>query len=285
MAFCWTMAGFKNYNTKYNRLLEVQSQALSIKKHQQQDTHFTVDYINKLFGLNDKNNIEDENLNKKEIKPSIHDFFLKKIPTHLFQKPKKKYDYFYKALENSKVPLPNNIEYVKSMAELTKDNSYDITTPKATLIQDRETPTTLKRSFTTKKQKRLYEKETICFTAKNEKKTVVSQKSIREEEIMGKKQKFIIRTKTSEDNTVKKLNEKSHTMNYEPNDFPLKTFVIRTRNEKNRSYLPKTLKSTEEIQRIKTEASFKEIESKLFFLVFNIKILFHLKIFKMFENV
>jgi len=239
MAVCWMANGHKNCNNKYKKLLEIQSQSISIKKKEEY-THFTPEYINKLFGVEENKNSGDEMLEEKDDKPSFKEIFNSVIPKHLFEKPKKNHEY-YKGKQKTITPGKESQtnDNTKSLTDFNKDNSFSLQiTPKMTLVQrSKQEVATLKRTFTLKKKpkSRLYEKETISFSAKIVKKNLQSLQMVPNERI-ARPPSFIIKTRTSLEEIVatpviRKIQERAQTMKPDKIFLPLKKFTIKTKNE------------------------------------------------------
>lgn len=150
MAYCWILAGYKNYHNKYKKQVDIISQSNTISKHKE-DTHFTLEYVNNLFGLEEKKNNENEDKSKNEVKFSFKDIFSQVIPKHLFQKPKRRSEFFeFKKTNNESQNITRSINFdPKSMTELTKESLFE--TPKTYNPEDRLKQ--LKKSFTTSKKK------------------------------------------------------------------------------------------------------------------------------------
>ena len=270
IAFCFINAGYKNYNNRYKKLVEKQSETHTLNKHQT-DNHFTIDYINKLFGLEEKKEIENENASK-EPKISFKDIFSQVIPKHLFQKPRKTIDYF-KSYERIQTDGKNSIktnENTQSMTDILKETSFLLKTPKTTFTKttSEEEVSTIKKSFTltTKKKKkyRLYEKETASFSAKINKKLFKSSTTMPINENTVKKPSFIIKTRIGEDNLWRKK-EKSKTMNIiTRTPIQSKTYLIKSKNEINKSREPKVKNFTEIATRSDNNFAFNRVPCNKF---------------------
>ena len=236
MAICWTANGYKNHDNRYKKLVEIQSQSISTKKKEEY-TQFTPEYINKIFGLEDNPKSTEEHTEKDA--PSFKGIFSQEIPKHLFQKPRKTQEYYIKKAMDSGKDF-----YTNDQTE-NKDNSSFFQTPKMALVPKDQEFTTLKKKFTVKKKikNRMYEKETISFSAKIVQKPFLQSLQSLPMDSTVKKNSFIIKTKQNAEEiktpvtATRQFREKSKTIQpqiqQEKIFKPLRNFVIKVKNEVN----------------------------------------------------
>lgn len=255
MAYCWILAGYKNYHNKYKKQVDVISQSNAISKHKE-DTHFTLEYVNNLFGLEEKKNNENDDKSKNEVKFSFKDIFSQVIPKHLFQKPKRRSEYFeFKKTNKDSQNITSSINFnPKSMTELTKESLFD--TPKTYNPEERLKQ--LKKSFTTskKKKQRLYQSNTISFSAKIKNKSQENQNTP-----PINKPKFIIKTKTNTTfDEVFRVEKEKLSLTPQPQftKIPFRNFVLKSKDIIKREILHRT-----SFENLRTpERSFSNIKSK-----------------------
>lgn len=276
LAYCWIQAGFKKTSNRYQKNIEKISDAYSFNKHKE-DTHFTVEYINKLFGIDDKKTNQNE---KKlpDIKPSFKDIFSQVIPKHLFQKPKRKSE-IHDLQIHSKITTDNTqitnknttTENITSMTEIFKENNI-FETPKPNYFQhSAQEITPFKKSFSTKKKKRktLYQKATISFSAKI-KTPIKSMQTLPSTSIsIFSKPAFIIKTKKFNENDefIRSPAPKALTIGPDKNILPVRNFIVKTKENGKTLERSNLRHSTENLR--KSERSFTSLKVQSdFFVIF-----------------
>lgn len=274
LAYCWIQAGFKKSNNKYKKTIEKISEAYSINKYKE-DTHFTVEYINKIFGLDEKKNNQNEK-KPTEIKPSFKDIFSQVIPKHLFQKPKRKSE-IHAVQVHSKINTDitqitnknTTTENIHSMTEISKENNI-FETPKPHYFQRSEQEITpVKKSFSTKKKKRtkLYEKATISFSAKI-KTPLKSMQTLPTPNIsIFSKPNFIIKTKKPNENDeyIRSSNQKSLTIGPEKTILPVRSFILKTKENGKVAERSNLRHSTENFRKSERSFTSLKVQSKIYF--------------------
>lgn len=258
IAFCLVKSGCRNYPAKYKLHLENQTETSMLSK-KQNDVRFNIEYINKLFGLDER---KKEKKKPEEAKPTLQNIFSQIIPKHLLKKQKKilrtkpSENVVTEQKENTNIIKIN--EFPKSMTEIinSDENSKFLLIKKS----EQEIPKKIKRKFTIKKIKnttKLYEKETISFSAKAVKKTSLTLIPLQENnENYRKRNSLMIQISNQEEKNFNSISlvkplEKALIHDAEKKIYPLRSFTIRTKNEAEKS--KKDIDSREEIKTFEKE--------------------------------